>query len=348
MSQPLRALIVEDSEDDTLMLVRELKHGGYKLTFEQVETAEAMQAALSRQAWDVILADYRLPLFSGIEALAVMKNGGLDLPFIIVTGAITDDTAVAAMKAGAHDYVMKDNLKRLVPAIERELREAQMRQDRKKTEKFIEASLKEKETLLKEVHHRVKNNLQVISSLLHLQAGKVKDKDVKAILKDSQNRIQSMAMVYNELYQSQSLASINMADYIKKLTGGLIKSYTTSPSRVTARIDPSDVFIDVDMAIPCGLVINELVTNSLKYAFPENGTGQITISIKEGGNQELELVVSDNGVGIPEGINPANTDTLGLKLVTDLVQNQLDGKIELDRTQGTTFRITFHQAKEEK
>jgi len=220
--------------------------------------------------------------------------------------------------------------------------------ERKQAEEKIMASLVEKETLLKEVHHRVKNNMQVISSLLRLQAGKVKDKDVVAMLKDSQNRIQSMALVYNKLYQSQNLASIDMADYIKELTAGLIKSYTTGSSRVTASIDPSDVFLGVDMAIPCGLVINELVTNSLKYAFPESRTGQIAISLKENGHQELELVVSDNGVGIPESLNLANTSTLGLKLVTNLVESQLDGKIELDRTQGTRFSITFPGPKEVK
>jgi PAS domain S-box-containing protein len=219
--------------------------------------------------------------------------------------------------------------------------------ERKKTEEIIQASLKEKETLLKEVHHRVKTNMQVICSLLNLQSSNVRDKDALAMLKDSQSRIQSMALVHNKLYQSQNLASINMSDYIKELTGDLIKSYTTSHDRVTVNIDPSDVFLGIDMAIPCGLVINELVTNSLKYAFPKNRTGQIAISLKEGGNQELELVVSDNDVGIPEGINTANTNTFGLKLVTNLAQDQLDGKIELDRSRRTTFKITFPQAKEE-
>ncbi|MCG2738797.1 MAG: sensor histidine kinase, partial [Syntrophaceae bacterium] len=132
-----------------------------------------------------------------------------------------------------------------------------------------------------------------------------------------------------------------MADYIKELTVGLIKSYTTGSNRVTTNIDPSGVSLGIDMAIPCGLIINEIVTNSLKYAFPENRTGRIAVSLKKGSNQELELVVSDNGVGIPEGLNPINTSTLGLKLVTNLVQDQLDGKIELDRSQGTTFKITF-------
>jgi two-component sensor histidine kinase len=212
----------------------------------------------------------------------------------------------------------------------------------------MQKSLVEKEILLKEVHHRVKNNMQVISSLLRLQAEKVKDKDFGAMLNDSQGRIQSMALVYNKLYQSQDLAHINMADYIRELTAGLIKSYATSSQRISPRIDPSSVFLDMDMAIPCGLVINELVTNSLKYAFPEGRVGEIAVSLKNGSDHELELEVSDNGVGIPEGINPKNTSTLGLKLVTSLVQDQLDGKIELDRSQGTRFSITFPGLKEVK
>jgi len=248
----------------------------------------------------------------------------------------------SVMPVEIHAHILNINGKKQILSVIRDITE------RKKTEEIIQASLKEKETLLKEVHHRVKNNMQVISSLLHLQALNIRDKDALAMLKDSQSRIQSMALVYNKLYQSRNLASIDMSDYIEELTGGLIKSYTHNPDRVTASIDPSDVFLGIDTAIPCGLVINELVTNSLKYAFPENRTGKIAISLKEGGNQELELVVSDNGVGIPEGINMEKSSTLGLKLVTNLVREQLDGKIELDGSQGTTFKITFHRAKEKK
>jgi PAS domain S-box-containing protein len=220
--------------------------------------------------------------------------------------------------------------------------------ERKQAETTVKESLAEKEILLKEVHHRVKNNMQVISSLLRLQAEKVKDKDFGDMLRDSQGRIQSMALVYNKLYQSQDLSHINMADYIGELTAGLIKSYATSSQRITPIIDPSSVFLGVDMAIPCGLVINELIVNSLKYAFPEGRVGEIAVSLKNGSDHELELEVSDNGVGVPEGFNMANTSTLGLKLVTNLVENQLDGKIELDRSQGTTFRITFPGPKEVK
>jgi PAS domain S-box-containing protein len=220
--------------------------------------------------------------------------------------------------------------------------------ERKKAEEKILASLNEKETLLKEVHHRVKNNMQVISSLLRLQAGRVKDKDSADLLRDSQNRIQSMALVYNKLYLSQDVANINMADYLSELTAGLIRSYASSPNRITVNIVSGGVFLGVDTAIPCGLVVNELVTNSLKYAFPDNKKGQISISLKEDHNHELELIVSDNGIGIPDEFDLVNNSTLGIKLVGNLVQNQLGGKMELVRSNGTAFKIIFHRAKEEK
>jgi len=131
MSTPLRVLSIEDSEDDALLLIRALRRGGYDLTFERVETAAAMTAALDQQTWDIVISDYSMPYFGGLGALVLLKESGLDLPFIILSGAIGEETAVEVMRAGAHDYIMKDNLARLIPAIERELREAEMRRERK-------------------------------------------------------------------------------------------------------------------------------------------------------------------------------------------------------------------------
>jgi len=140
MSTPLHVLIVEDSEDDTLLLVRALRRGGYDLTFERVETAAAMSAALDQQTWDIIISDYAMPYFSAPAALTLLKESGLDLPFIIVSGAVGEETAVEAMRAGAHDYIQKGNLARLIPAIERELRDAQVRRERKQAEEALRES----------------------------------------------------------------------------------------------------------------------------------------------------------------------------------------------------------------
>ncbi|MBC8228587.1 PAS domain S-box protein [bacterium] len=210
--------------------------------------------------------------------------------------------------------------------------------DRVQTEEQIQASLQEKEVLLKEVHHRVKNNMQIISSLLSLQGESIEDEQVLDIFKVSQNRIKSMALVHERLYQSQNLAKVDFASYIKDLASRLFRSYETS-GRIALSMDVPDVFLSIDNAIPCGLILNELVSNSLKHAFPEGRDGEINITLRpyEG---KFELVVSDNGVGIPEDLDIKNTESLGFRLVTSLV-SQLDGEIELSRADGTEFRLTF-------
>ena len=140
MSTPLRLLIVEDSEDDALLLLRELRRADYAVTFERVETAEAMAVALAEKSWDLVIADHNLPQFSGTAALALLKESGADVPFIIVSGSIGEDLAVAAMKTGAQDYILKGNLSRLIPSIERELREAIVRRERKRAEEALQES----------------------------------------------------------------------------------------------------------------------------------------------------------------------------------------------------------------
>ncbi len=137
---PLRVLIIEDSEDDMLLVIHELRRGGYDPVFERVETAEAMAAALGKESWDLVIADYVLPSFSGLDALKLLQKAGLDLPFVLVSGTIGEETAVEAMKAGAHDYIMKHNLKRLVPAVERELKEAKIRRERRDVDQRLKAS----------------------------------------------------------------------------------------------------------------------------------------------------------------------------------------------------------------
>ncbi len=216
--------------------------------------------------------------------------------------------------------------------------------ERKLAEEKIKASLAEKELLLKEVHHRVKNNMQVISSLLKLGAGAVKNKEDAVVFKDSQDRIKSMALVYNKLYQAEDLAHIDFGEYVRDLIRNLVPSYKAVSGKVTTSVEGGGVSLGVVQAIPCGLIINELLTNSLKYAFPKGRGGEIRVSIGES-EGEVELMVSDDGVGIPASLDLADSKTLGLHLVGNLVE-QLGGKIELDRTAGTRFRITFRKNQE--
>jgi len=206
-------------------------------------------------------------------------------------------------------------------------------------EQQIKSSLEEKEVLLKEIHHRVKNNMQIISSLLSLQSRYVKDEDDGEIFKECQNRVRSMAMIHENLYRSPNLAEINLQEYLQSLITGLFSSYGANPQLIITQMDLEKVSVDIDKFISCGLIINELISNSLKYAFPSN-EGEITLSLRRLDGNELEMVVADDGVGFPENLDFRRTESLGLQLVNNLVK-QLDGEIELENTRGTKFTIKF-------
>jgi len=213
--------------------------------------------------------------------------------------------------------------------------------ERKRVEEKIEASLKEKEMLLREIHHRVKNNMQVISSLLWLQSQYIKDKKYLEMFRDSQNRIMSMSLIHEKLYRSKDLAKIEFNEYIRDLVNGLFQSHASKTGSITLKLNVDNVSLGILHAIPCGLLINELITNSLKYAFPQDRIGEIKVSLHLNNENMVELEVSDNGVGIPPDVDFRKTGSLGLRLVTILAEDQLHGKIELDRSRGTEFIIEF-------
>jgi PAS domain S-box-containing protein len=210
--------------------------------------------------------------------------------------------------------------------------------ERRRAEAQIAASLKEKEVLLKEIHHRVKNNLQVISSLLNLQAANVVDGKTLEQLRESQNRIRSMALIHERLYQSGNLARIDFGEYVRSLVGFLARSYSMSTVRVVVNVQSID--LPVNTAIPCGLIINELVSNALKYAFPGGREGEVNIDLVVKPDGSGVLSVRDDGIGLPAELVPQKTTTLGLQLVNTLTK-QLNGSIEMMRGNGTTFSITF-------
>jgi PAS domain S-box-containing protein len=213
--------------------------------------------------------------------------------------------------------------------------------DKKIIEKQIRESLHEKEILLQEVHHRVKNNLQVISSILNLQSSYVKDPNTLNILRESQNRIKSMSFIHESLYQTNDFSSIDFSDYILSLSKSLVHSYSINAGLVELKTDFDKVFLNLDQAIPCGLIVNELVSNALKYAFPKNNKGVLSMHITESDNK-VELSIKDDGVGMPEDFDFDQNDSLGLQLVFTLIE-QLDGEVAFNTApnQGTKYLITF-------
>jgi two-component sensor histidine kinase len=212
--------------------------------------------------------------------------------------------------------------------------------DLKEAEEAVKKSLEDKEMLLREIHHRVKNNMQIISSLLNLQRSYIQDPNTDSILQESQDRVKSMAMVHEKLYETPELSHINVDDYIRKLTQNLFLSYRVQ-SGINLEMNFDDIYISTDTAIPLGLLINELVSNSLKHAFVGRDHGTITISVSEIENG-YQLMVGDNGWGIPEGFDYTQTDTLGLQLVNSLL-DQINGTLFLETGKGTKFIIRFSE-----
>jgi two-component sensor histidine kinase len=210
-----------------------------------------------------------------------------------------------------------------------------------RSERAIRASLEEKEVLLKEVHHRVKNNLQVISSLLNLQARFLPDPAARQIFSECKDRVLSIALVHEQLYRSTDLARVDFAKYVGSLVDGLFRAYDAGERGLT-----KDVGIDrsarlpIGRAIPCGLIVNELVTNALKYAFPDGRRGTIRVRLRPVGEDRIELAVEDDGIGLPEGFDPENDGKLGLDLVFTFA-DQIDADVTVDREAGTGFRLSF-------
>ncbi|MBF0566192.1 MAG: response regulator [Nitrospirae bacterium] len=218
-------------------------------------------------------------------------------------------------------------------------------QRRIEVENKITASLRDKETLLKEVHHRVKNNLQIISSLLYLHSTTIGEPCAQDALNESCNRIRSMALIHETLYKSENLATIDFSQYLKSLMGDLFYTFGVDPETITLKYDLHAAFLKLETAIPCGLIINEIVSNSLKYAFPKGTRGKISISLHKRDDNGYELSIGDNGIGLPRDLNFDNVSSLGLRLIKTL-SDQLEGSVELNRTGGTRYKIIFKDLSE--
>ncbi|MCC7551467.1 MAG: PAS domain S-box protein [Methanobacterium sp.] len=215
--------------------------------------------------------------------------------------------------------------------------------DRKRVENTLRTSLEEKEVLLREIHHRVKNNLQIISSLLSLQCIQLDDTETVDVLRECQGRVRTMAMIHENLYQSKDINHINFGNFVKKLLSDIFYSYRVDPRSIKLTTNVENVDIGIETAMPCGLIINELATNSIKHAFP-NGTGNISVELTSSGlnDDSFILIFDDDGIGLPENLTPENTKKLGLMVVNTL-SNQLNAEMEIDRSNGTRFIFNFSE-----
>ncbi|MGC9516592.1 MAG: histidine kinase dimerization/phosphoacceptor domain -containing protein [Methanomicrobiales archaeon] len=342
-----KILVVEDEElvaQDIKVILEDL---GYEVPALVPSGEEAMQK-VEKINPDSILMDIMLEgNMDGIETAEKIQQK-YDIPIVYITAYGNEDILQRAKKTEPYGYILK-------PFQERELQislelalykhETEKTREQLLKQKIINEnlskSLEEKEVLLKEIDHRVKNNMQIIISLLSLQTRYFKDEKVVEFFRDSINRVKSMAMIHEKVYQSEDLSSIDFGKYIPKLVSGISSSYGTD-SNIKIKTDIEDIYLNIDTAIPCGLIVNELVTNSLKHAFKtKNGT--IKIEMKPDDDNFI-LIVKDNGVGLPEDIDVFNKKALGLRLVDTLIK-QLDASMNMYKINGTKFEIKFKELK---
>ena len=465
--QTIRVLILEDNASDAELMVRELRRAGLDPQWERVDDEAAYVQRLAN-APEVILSDYRMPGLDAARALQILRGIDLDTPFIVVSGAIGEDIGISLMQNGASDYLLKDRLARLGPAVKRVLERRKLADEKKtaarelqssesrfhsfmnnspalafikdadgrllymndtcesmwgmrredcigkkdgelwpprtaselrshdlevlrgggpsrvledvalrdgrdlqllsfrfvvddaagrpmlggisvdigeqlRTQKALASALRTKDTLLREVHHRVKNNLQVISSLVNMQAETLVDPAARRALDDIQKRVHAMALVHERLNGGDDLDRLDFGDYASVLAHDLFYSFGVDSDRIRLRIDAEPVLLDLNQAIPCGLILNELLSNALKYAFPNGRSGEVSVSVTPAGRGEVKLTVADNGVGLPQNYDPERSQSLGLQIV-HILARQLDGTVFRDRAaQGARFCISFRR-----
>ena len=340
MSVPIDILLLEDSDSDARLIELTLRRAGIECTLRRVADEAAFRAALAGARPHVVLSDYRVPNFRGDAALAIVQEFSTELPVLFVSGTIGEELAVALMKAGATDCVLKDRMERLPMAVRRALAEAEQREARRQAEAALRASLREKEVLLREVHHRVKNNLQIVSSLLSLQARQLTDPALIAGFAATRERVRTMAAVHERLYETGDLAAMDLGPHI----GGLVRMLTKAhaPEGVRLRCAPrlERVMADLNTAVPLSLIINELILNAAKYAYAGRSEGELRIELRAGGERH-ELLIADDGPGLPAGIEPATAKTLGLRLVRDLAR-QIRAEVRIQSSDaGTSFRLEW-------
>ena len=368
-----RILVIEDNFRDVRLIQEMLKEiPSFSFEFKHVERLDEGLKCIENDKFDVLLLDLNLPDSAGIETFIKAYKSAPYLPIVILSGAADEEAAVDAVHEGAQDYLMKgevdgkllarsifyaierkqiqeelvkhkDHLEELVEKRTLGLKEAnkQLRieiNERKRAEEEIWASLEEKKILLDEIQSRIQNSLQTIISIIdseYLQNG---CKNSNEFNQEIENRAKAVELINEKLCQSEDFAMIDFAEYIRDLTDYLFDFYGINSNLISLERDIEGIPLDIDVAIPCGLIINELVTNSLKHAFKSEIKGKVQIKFHS--NDKTWLTVSDNGTGLPESFELEHAETSGLRLVNKLVK-QLNGKIELNINGGTEFKIIF-------
>lgn len=379
-----RILVVEDNEPNLYLLETLLKGNGYEVVSAKngVEALDELKKDnIDMIISDILMPKMDgFQLCRECKNNHTLRN----IPFVFYTATYTDKKDEEfALSLGAEKFLIKplepdkfmkilsafiEEYKDVMPAVpqtpikdeevflseynERLVRKLEKKvldlekenKMRKQAEEQALTSLREKELLIHEIFHRTRNNMQIICALLDLQSEYSKDERMLKLFKETGNRIKSMALVHDKLYESKDLSRINLKSYIEDITERLFKANQTNPEKVSVKIKADDVSLTIDSAIPCGLVINEIIANSLKHAFPEDRKGEIRIDLHSTEEREIVLMMADNGIGIPKDLELENAKTLGIQIIINLVTNQLKGKVDINRDNGLEYLIKFKES----
>ena len=306
IASPLHILLVEDDPADARLLC-EMFSNERPDTYAITHFPRLGQALnyLAKSAVDIVLLDLGLPGEGGVETVRRVRKLAPQMPLIVLTCSDDDEAVAEAMLEGAQDYLVKGQIEQR--ALPRALRHAierfSMLTRAAHTNIELERRVHEKDILLSEIHHRVKNSLQVVSSLLSLESARIQDPSINEMLQSTQNRIRSMALIHQTLYQSKDFAHVDFHAFLLSFVPTLIQSYSVQPEQVALAFHVAEVRLPIDAAIPCGLIVNELISNALKHAFPDGRKGTIHISFMQDNDNHATLAVEDDGVGIPDGFN---------------------------------------------
>ncbi|MBF0517367.1 MAG: response regulator [Nitrospirae bacterium] len=334
--------VVEDEGIIAMGLRRKLEKLGYCVS-SVVPSSELAIMRAEADRPDVILMDIAIQgAMDGIDTAAEIAKR-FDIPIIFMTAYADEALLERAKLTEPYGYIVKPSTdKEIHIMIKMAIYKHKMNEWRKSAEY--------KETLLREIHHRVKNNFQVITSLLSLQSENITDAHMLNVFRDSYNRIKTMASIHTKLYQSEDLSALDFDDYVRELTTDLIGSYEQSQAAPALKLDINCKSVTLDIAIPCGLIINEIVSNSMKYAFkdkPDGAACEVFITFHKDADDNYDLTVGDNGKGIPADFDLTRAKSLGVRLVHDLATKKLKGTIAIDTTSGTVYRIGFKKEKKE-
>lgn len=339
----MKIVIVDDSAADRGLCRRLLKEV-YGLRLEFIECGNAATGLDTCRAArpDCVLVNYRLPDMTGIQFLANLIAEEPSAAVVMYTGLARGEVAAVALKAGGHDFLLKEYItsETLHLAVEKAIQRLNLTRMLNAERDRLAASLAEKVVLLKEVHHRVTNNLQVIASLLWMQTVATGDDRTANALRKSQHRVESMAMIHRQLYESEDFREVDLAEHVRTLMANLFESYGVDSARIACQVTVDHLPLPVDQAIPVGLILNEFVSNSLKHAFPDGRSGMVRVQCRRASGV-VTLEVNDDGIGIPEGADLRTPKSLGLEIV-NILAHQLRGTFSCAHgSLGTTFRVLF-------